>query len=197
MNKRSSCRAWALVSAGLWFAMTLLVSTRAQAYGYEYEADYYLRQRFMVALDVEYAAGTGNAWLERGGGATLRIGAQINQDLVTLIPELTLGYHTFHCYFDWNNARLLTGMIGSRVRFFRFVEPGFYAHLGLGTVAGDWHFAWTGLAVDVGATLDLTVIRIGRIALDLGFHVSWNRVFGGFGGGFSYVLSGAHAALVF
>jgi hypothetical protein len=118
--------------------------------------------------------------------------------MVTVIPELTLGFQNFTVLgFDFDEARLFTGRIGTRIRFLRFVEPGIYSHLGLGRLIGDLGFCATGVAFDVGATLDLSVIHFGVTSIDVGFHLSWNRIFGGFGNGFAYVLAGAHIEFVF
>jgi hypothetical protein len=154
--------------------------------------------RFMLALDLDFASGAGVDWLERGFGATARFGRDIRREMVTIVPELTLGLHNFTVTgFAFESVSLFTGEIGTRVRFFRFVEPGFYAHLGIGRGLGDDIFVRTGVAFDIGATLDLSVISFSGFGFNIGFHVSWNHIFGGFRTGFSFVLSGAHIELVF
>lgn len=74
----------------------------------------------------------------------------------------------------------------------KFVEPGLFAHLGVGHVGGDALYSHTGVAFDAGVTLDLTVLPL----VDLGLHVAWNRVFGGHDSGVTYGIAGAHVALV-
>jgi hypothetical protein len=109
---------------------------------------------------------------------------------VTLIPELVVDYQNFDSTPD--RASIVTGKLGGRIRFLEIVEPGIYAHIGVGHVSGDEQYAHTGVAFDAGLTLDLTILPL----IDLGLHVAWNRVFGGYDSGTSYSTVGAHAALV-
>jgi len=143
----------------------------------------------MLALDLDYAAALTNENLvDTGGGGALRIGSELDLFLVSLIPELTLDYHAFSGPWD---ARTYSGKLGGRIRFLKIVEPGVFAHAGVGRIEGD--DPHTGFAFDAGLTLDLTILPL----IDLGLHAAWNRVFGGESHpGLSYATFGAHVALV-
>jgi hypothetical protein len=145
--------------------------------------------RLMIALDLDYSAALTNENLaDTGGGGALRIGSEQDLFLVSLIPELTLDYHTFSGPWD---ATALTGKLGGRIRFLKIVEPGIFAHAGVGRIGGD--DPHTGFAFDAGVTVDLTILPV----IDLGLHAAWNRVFGGESHpGLSYATFGAHVALV-
>jgi hypothetical protein len=182
----------AAVSA-LTTALLLLAIGDAHARDYNSDDQHERDQRgsLVLALDFEYSSAVQSDQLKKGGGGALRIGTQRNLDMITLIPELTLDYHNFAAHTP-DNAQIIAGKLGGRIRFFKIVEPGIFAHLGVGHVFGDESYSHTGLALDAGVTLDLTVIPL----LDIGLHVAWNRVFGGHGSGVNYGIAGAHVALV-
>jgi len=146
----------------------------------------------MLALDLDYTVALSNDLIDNGGGGALRLGSEFDFFLVTLIPELTLNYHTFGADTR-DNAKFMSGKLGGRIRFLKIVEPGIFAHVGIGNLSGDDQYSHTGPAFDFGATLDLTIIPL----IDIGLHASWNRIFGGYDSGVSYFISGLHAALVF
>jgi hypothetical protein len=145
----------------------------------------------MVALDFDYSTAIQNDAIEEGGGGALRIGNELDLLLVTLIPEVVLDFHDFGAY-SRNTAQLVTGKLGGRVRFFKIIEPGVFAHLGLASLSGNRRYSHIGAALDFGVTLDLTILPL----VDLGLHAAWNRVFGGYDSGLSYGTSGFHVALV-
>ncbi len=145
----------------------------------------------MVAIDFDYASAMQHDLVREGGGGALRVGSEIDLLLVSLIPEVTFDFHDFGARTR-NHAQLLTGKLGGRIRFFKVIEPGLFAHLGLGTLSGDRRYSHIGAALDMGVTLDLTILPF----IDLGLHAAWNRVFGGYDSGLSYGTSGFHVALV-
>lgn len=146
--------------------------------------------RATIALDLDYAAAIDNNFIEGGGGGALRIGSELDLFLVTLIPELNLAYHSFGGDSRYD-AKTYTGTLGGRIRFLKIVEPGVFAHAGIGRQEGfDPH---TGFAFDAGVTVDLTILPL----IDLGLHAAWNRVFGtSEREGLSYATTGFHVALV-
>ena len=149
-------------------------------------------RRLTLAVDFDYAAAISNDLeIDRGGGGAFRIGSELDLLLVTLIPELNLAYHSFGGERDDRDATTFTGTLGGRIRFLKILEPGIFAHAGVGHIGGyDPH---TGFAFDAGLTLDFTLLPL----IDLGVHAAWNRVFGGDEHpGLSYATVGAHVALV-
>lgn len=143
----------------------------------------------MLALDLEYAAAVSNDFIDNGGGGAVRIGTELDLLLVTLIPELTVDYHTFAGDAD-SDITSVTGKVGGRIRFLKILEPGIFSHLGVGHLGGDADH--TGVAFDAGVTLDLTILPL----IDLGIHAAYNRVFGKNDEGLTYGTAGAHVALV-
>lgn len=179
--------------AGLLGAVLLLATGDAHAHDYD-DDDYHHRRhrgRLMIALDGDYSSAIQNDEIKYGGGGALRIGTQRNYFLVTLIPELTLDHHSFDARTP-DNAQITTGKIGGRIRFLKILEPGLFAHVGVGHIGGDRIYSHTGVAVDAGVTLDLTILPL----IDIGLHGAWNRIFGGYDSGVSYGTTGVHVALV-
>jgi hypothetical protein len=166
----------------------------AHAHAQDDEAERRHRGRLMLALDLDYSSAIQSDQIEKGGGGALRIGTQRNLFLVTLIPELTLDHHSYGAERHENNdtASITTGKIGGRIRFLKIIEPGIFAHVGVGHVGGDPLYSHTGVALDMGATVDLTILPL----IDIGLHAAWNRIFGGYDAGVSYGTAGLHVALV-
>jgi hypothetical protein len=177
---------------GSFFALGLLFSG-STAYAHDYEDEEYHRHergKLMIALDLDYSTALAHSDIDEGGGGGLRIGLERDYFLVSLIPELQLDTH--HLTADRDAATISTAKVGGRIRFFKIVEPGVFAHAGNGHVGGDRVYENTGLAFDAGLTLDLTILPL----VDIGLHTAWNRVFGDEETGVSYVTAGAHLALV-
>lgn len=177
---------------GLLAAVLLVATGDAHAYDDDYhERERRHRGRLMLALDGDYSSAIQNDQIKYGGGGALRIGTQRTFAIVTLIPELTLDYHSFDARTP-DNAQIATGKLGGRIRFLRVLEPGLFAHVGLGHIGGDRIYSHTGVAFDAGLTLDFTLLPL----IDIGIHGAWNRIFGGYDSGVSYGTTGVHVALV-
>ena len=159
-----------------------------------YDDDDYERRsrgRLMIGLDLDYSSAIKSPEIKYGGGFGIRVGTQRRIPFVTLIPELSFDYHSYDSE-NPDRAAIWTGKIGGRIRFLRILEPGIFAHVGFGHVGGYDVIDHTGVAADMGVSLDLTILPL----IDIGLHGSWNRVFGGYDTGTSYASAGAHVALV-
>lgn len=172
------------VLAGLCLAAT------GHAYAHDGD-DCRARSCWMAGVAGDFASAVDEDLIDAGGGGVLFAGLQRNVGQVALISELVLSHHVLDAQTS-SNAAVTAAKFGGRLRFLKDFEPGLFVHVGGGRVSGDPLFASTDLAFDVGASLDLTLLPL----VDLGTHVAWNRVFGGMGGGLSYVTVGIHAALV-
>lgn len=143
---------------------------------------------FMLAVDLDYAGALDYDEFEGGGGIGVRAGSELDLMLVSLIPELSVDYHSFSGPDDMN---VVAGKLGGRVRFLKVLEPGVFAHVGVGHVGGVLDY--TGVAFDAGVTLDFTLLPL----IDIGLHGAYNSVFGGGKDvGLSYGTFGGHVALV-
>lgn len=186
MKRYNSAFATVFASGSIVLAALLFCTGSAHAHERERRGG-----KFMLALDLDYATAFSNDLISDGGGFGLRIGSEYDMFLISLIPELVLDYHNFASDTP-DRANITTGKIGGRIRFFKIVEPGVFAHIGIGNISGNDRYSHTSGAFDWGFTLDLTILPL----VDLGLHASWNRVFGGYDTG-SYGLTGLHVALVF
>ena len=98
-----------------------------------------------------FPAGAGN---DDGFGLGLRYGHEWDLAVISLVPEMGLGYHAFG---GSNDADVFTVFGGGRVAIGFILEPSVYAHAGVGHVASDFD-KFTSLAYEVGAAIDLTAI---------------------------------------
>jgi hypothetical protein len=188
MHKPSAFVSLSLSSATL---LAALLMTSSPAHAEDRDRDGRDDRSLTIALDLDYVTSIDSQDVDQGGGGALRIGSELDLFLVTLIPEVSLDLHNLGT--DRDPLNVFTGKLGGRIRFLEIVEPGIFAHLGIGHIGGDARWSHTGVAFDAGVTVDLTILPL----IDLGLHASWNRIFGGYDSGLSYGLAGAHAALVF
>jgi hypothetical protein len=123
-----------------------------------------------------------------GGGGALRAGAQLDLVAITLIIEAGGSYHSFG---GDDEIRVARGLVGGEVRIGKILEPGLFAHVGLGHLSGEG--AYTAPTMDVGLALDLTLIPL----VDIGAHVAYDALLATSDRrGFSWLTAGLHAALV-
>jgi hypothetical protein len=114
-----------------------------------------------------FPSGPGN---DDGFGLGLRYGHEWDLAIISLIPELGLGYHAFS---GPNDAKVVTAQGGGRVAIGFVLEPSVYAHAGVGHSWSD-RATFTAFAYDVGAALDLTVLPV----VDFGPHLTLGGVAG-------------------
>jgi hypothetical protein len=188
MHKFARSSAMAALSGSLMLMAWLLVSETAQARDYLGGRT----DRIVLAWDFDYSATLSNDLFNRGVGGAMRVGNELEYTMITVTPEVLVDYHTFGTYWG-SSAQLFTGKLGGRVRFLRAVEPGVFVHVGVGSLGGDSRYSHTSVVFDVGASLDFTFVPV----VDLGFHVSWNRINGGENTSISYAASGVHLAFAF
>lgn len=193
MHRRATIVRFTWLVTGCLFACGLLLKS-GTAHAHDYDDHEYRRHergRLMVALDMDYSAALSHSEIDQGGGGGVRIGLERDYFLVTMIPELQLNYHHLNANTP-DDATISSAKVGGRIRFFKIIEPGVFAHAGLGHIGGDRVYEHTGIAFDAGFTLDLTILPL----VDIGLHTAWNRIFGDDEDGVSYVTAGAHLALV-
>jgi hypothetical protein len=136
-----------------------------------------------LGVDLDYASGVGRNGTDSGVGGALRLGHEYDLLLVSLTPEL-MG--TLHDFSGPSDPLVFSGMGGGRLTLGKVIEPGVFAHVGVGHASMPLD-SRTGLAFDLGATVDLTLIP----AVDLGVHgaydlVAWQRV------SYDWFRAGAH-----
>lgn len=143
-------------------------------------------QSLRISGDLDYAAEISGYEAGTGGGGGLRIGSQLDLVVATLILEGGGSYHAFSADDDPNVWRAIAG---GEVRIGKIVEPGVFAHVGVGHLSG----AFTAPAVDVGLVLDFTLVPL----VDVGAHVAYDALLGNDEhDGFGWITAGLHAALV-
>jgi hypothetical protein len=145
-------------------------------------------QSLRLTGDFDYAGELSGREAGIGGGGGLRAGAQLDLVVATLIVE---GGGSFHDFGGNDEVSVWRGIVGGEVRIGAILEPGLFAHVGVGRLSGAGEL--TAPAVDVGLALDLTLIPL----VDLGAHVAYNALLGDEEhAGFSWLTAGLHAALV-
>lgn len=145
-------------------------------------------QSLRISGDLDYAAELSELEAGFGGGGALRAGAQLDLVVATLILEAGGSYHSFSGSADLDVWR---GIVGGEVRIGKILEPGLFAHVGVGRLGGE--DAFTAPTVDVGLALDLTLIPL----VDIGAHVAYDALLGSSDrDGFGWITVGLHAALV-
>lgn len=165
-----------LVSLSAWALFQLGSPAKAQA-------------QTRLALDLDYAAGIGEGGIASGTGGAVRLGRELDLVVLSLTPEIGGSYHTFAGTRD---ASHYAGFAGGRVAFGKLIEPGAFAHIGIGRLDARPR-AETGPAVDVGLSLDFTLLPV----LDLGIHAAYHALILDDGRSFDWLRLGAHVALAF
>jgi hypothetical protein len=143
-----------------------------------------------IALDLDWAkALDGDA---NGGGGAIRLGYELDLVVLTLIPEIGGSYHSF----SDADTKLYRGFVGGRLRFAKVLEPGIYAHLGIGRADVDRPLrpSWTAGTSDFGLLLDFTLLPV----IEFGAHAGYAVQFGtDDADSFDWWNAGLHGALVF
>ncbi len=118
-----------------------------------------------ISADVE-----DEAWSGFGGG--LRLGYEIDVLFASLIPEVGGSYHSIS---DLDTS-LYRGLVGARLRFLKVLEPGIYAHFGVGHASSDSLLvpSRTASTGDVGLSLDFTLLPV----IEFGGHAGYNWLSG-------------------
>jgi hypothetical protein len=138
-----------------------------------------------LAFDLDYANGI-EPDVGSGYGGQVRFGREYDVLILSLTPELVGDLHAFSGPGD---GLQFAGMAGGRATIGKIIEPGVFAHVGAGhlSLPGD---SITGLALDLGVTLDLTVIP----AVDVGVHGAWDSMTWEGEDMFDWYRVGAHIA---
>ena len=146
-----------------------------------------------IALDLDYALAIDERQIDNGGGGALRMGFELDAIAVSLTPELSFGYHSFGGDFG---PRLYRGTGGLRLSILKVVEPGVFAHAGIGRASFDLPnglvdpsrtaFTW-----DAGLTLDLTLLPV----FEFGVHGAYNSLAAGDAETLNWTTFGLHATL--
>jgi hypothetical protein len=140
-----------------------------------------------IAFDLDYSDAI-DSEVGSGLGGAVRFGREYDMLLLSLTPELMGNLHTFSGPGD---AMAFAGMAGGRATIGKVIEPGVFAHVGAGHASLPAGRSVTGLAMDLGVTLDLTLIP----AVDLGVHGAWDAVAWEADSMFDWYRLGAHIAL--
>ena len=139
-----------------------------------------------LAFDLDYANGV-DAGVDSGLGGAVRFGREYDIVLLSLTPEFMGSFHQFS-----GSGRPLqfAGLAGGKAALGKVVEPGVFAHVGVGhaNLPGD---DLTGLALDLGVAVDLTLVP----AVDLGVHAAYDALTWGGEGTFDWYRLGAHVAI--
>ena len=147
-----------------------------------------------LGVDLSYNDGVGETG-STGAGVDVFFGPRMDLGLVALTTELDAGFHDFGGSAE---PTVYRGMAGGRLALGAVIRPAVFAHIGVG------HLRWndfplgrdsrTGLATDLGAALDFTILPL----VDLGIQLSYNAVAAGSGEpAFDWMQAGAHVIFVF
>ena len=126
-----------------------------------------------LGFDLDWASADQGADTASGFGGGLRLGYQIDAALVSVIPEIGGNYYSFS---DLDTS-VVRGIVGGRLRFLKILEPGLYAHFGVGHADSDRPLfpAWTAATADGGISLDLTILPVFEFGGHAGYTVMWGE----------------------
>jgi hypothetical protein len=124
-------------------------------------------------------------------GFSLRLGREIHVPFAVVTPELAFSYDKFPGVL----GSFYEPKAGLRLGFGELFRPGVYGHIGAGEISPKITENHWGLAYDVGAALDFTLLPL----LNLGAHVAYNHADSGDlpAGTYKWLTLGVHADLVF
>jgi hypothetical protein len=127
--------------------------------------------------------------VDAGAGGALRLGQELDLILLSLTPEVGASYHTFGGAFEPTHT---SGFVGARLSFGKVLEPGVFAHVGVGHLSVEGG-SETAPALDAGVSLDLTLLPV----IDLGAHAAYDALLVSDADAFDWYRFGVHAALSF
>jgi len=139
-----------------------------------------------LAFDLDYANGI-DAGVDPGLGGAVRFGREYDIVLLSLTPEFMGSFHQFS---GSGGPLEFAGLAGGKAALGKIVEPAVFAHVGVGhaNLPGD---NLTGIALDLGVALDLTLIP----AVDLGVHAAYDALTWADQETFNWYRLGAHVAI--
>jgi hypothetical protein len=140
-----------------------------------------------LAFDLDYA-NTFDDGVDSGMGGAVRFGREYDILILSLTPEFMGSFHQFS---GSGGPHHFAGLAGGKAALGKIVEPGVFAHVGVGhaNLPSD---NLTGIALDMGVALDLTLIP----AVDLGVHAAYDALTTwGDQAAFDWYRLGAHLAI--
>lgn len=168
-----------------WFASSLFALILSGIAGQTRSA----RADTLVGLDLDYVTGIDQRGVDSGTGGMLRLGREYDWLALSLTPEVGLSYYNFS---GFREAHQIAAVVGGRIAFGKVVEPGVFAHVGVGRLSrepsGD-----TGPTFDLGGSLDFTLLPI----LDLGVHGAYDVHLADGGDSVNWLRLGAQATIHF
>jgi len=124
-----------------------------------------------LSLDLDYVLPVDAGPVDDGFGGALRFGPRVDLKLLTLAGEASLGIHDFS---GPEGPTVYRGVVGGRFGLGYLLRPSIFGHLGVGHA--DWSSTedLTHLTLDIGASLDVTVVP----AFEIGVHAAYNYLAG-------------------
>jgi hypothetical protein len=129
-----------------------------------------------LGLELNYSEAVDQLETGKGGGVDVRVGPRLELWRLQLTPELSAGLHDLG---GFPSPTVLRTMAGGKVALDLDlgVKPTLFTHLGVGRLRYDalesvQRDAATGMACDIGASIDMNVLPM----LDVGIQGSYNVV---------------------
>lgn len=127
-------------------------------------------------LEVNYNDAVDRIETGKGGGVDVRVGPRLQLWRLQVTPELSAGLHDLG---GFPSPTVLRGLVGGKVAFDLDLgfKPTLFTHFGVGRLRYDAleeleRDAATGMAGDIGASIDVNVLPM----LDVGMQGSYNVV---------------------
>lgn len=143
-----------------------------------------------LAFDLDWVGGIDEPGVDPGAGGALRLGQELDLIVLSLTPEVGASYHSFGGDAELSHT---SGFIGARLTLGKVLEPGVFAHLGVGHLSGAGDLSETAAAVDAGLSLDFTLLPV----IDIGAHAAYDALLVSDADAFDWYRVGLHAALSF
>src|SRR3954465_12326906 len=116
------------------FLPALCAAAALTSFAFGAERTAHAKSGTAVGVDLDYTNGINEPSVGSGTGFNVRLGYKLDLLLVKVTPEIGGAYHTFS---GDAGAKLSQGIVGGRVSFGKFLEPGLYAHLGYGHLSSS------------------------------------------------------------